>query len=241
LINYLEAECRKKGCDLFVNEPVTQVDWEKNNVTVYTSGSKKFFANKCILTVPVSILGKTMARASINFTPPMDEQVKAAQQIGFGTVIKIILEFKRSFWEEDCHFVFSDEIIPTWWTQLPDKTPILTGWVGGTKAERLSDESDAELLEKALLSLAAIFEKPLTFIKGNLVVAKVFNWQKEKGALGAYSFSMPQTTAARKLLTQGVEETIFFAGESVHDGEAPGTVEAAIINAKEIAGKLRKK
>ena len=241
LVAYLETACKKNGCSVITNEPVTQIDWEKNNVTVYTAGGKKIYGNKCIVTVPVSILGKTMVSSAINFTPPLDEQVRAAQQVGFGTVIKIIIEFKITFWEKDCLFLFSDEIIPTWWTQLPDEVPVLTGWAGGTKAERLSDESEDELLEKGLLSLASIFEKPVSFIRENLVAAKVFNWQKDAWALGAYSYTMPGSKTARKILAAGIEDTIFFAGEAIHSGTAPGTVEAAIINAKEIAGRLRKK
>jgi monoamine oxidase len=30
-------------------------------------------------------------------------------------------------------FLFTNEIIPTWWTQSPSSYPLLTGWAGGRK------------------------------------------------------------------------------------------------------------
>ena len=152
-----------------------QIDWEKNSVTVYTANGKKYDGQKVIVTVPVSVLQTALGEASINFTPPLDEYVNAAAQTGYGTVIKVILQFKEALWEKDTGFIFSDEIFPTWWTQLPDTAPLLTGWVGGNKAEQLSDETDEELLQKAFISLANIFDLPVNEIKEKIQAAKVFN------------------------------------------------------------------
>jgi monoamine oxidase len=112
---------------------------------------------KLLLLFPSAFCKKPLDKASINFTPPIDDYVNAAKQIGYGTVIKVILQFKEAFWKKDTGFILSDEIIPTWWTQLPSPLPILTGWSGGSKAERLGDEGNDELLKKPLLSLANIF------------------------------------------------------------------------------------
>jgi monoamine oxidase len=238
LINYLAAECQKKDCQIITGEPVKQIDWEKNSVTVYTANGKKYNSQKIVVTVPVSILQRALGKASINFTPPLDEYVNAARQTGYGTVIKILLQFKEALWKKDTGFIFSDEIFPTWWTQLPDTAPLLTGWVGGSKAEVLSDETDEELLQKAFISLANIFELPVNGIKEKIQGAKVFNWRKNDWSLGAYSYSMPETIAARKLLNTPVSNTIFFAGEGLYEGASPGTVEAAVVHAKQTVAKL---
>jgi monoamine oxidase len=240
LIDYLAAECKKKDCHIITGEPVKQIDWETNAVTIYTINGKKYAAEKVIVTVPISILQKALDKATINFTPPLDDYVNAAQEIGFGTVIKVILQFKEVFWKKDTGFIFSDEIIPTWWTQLPDTVPLLTGWSGGSKAERLSDETDIEVLEKALLSLANIFDLPVNEIKEKLVASKIFNWQKNEWSLGAYSYAMPGSVSAEKILNRPVNNTIFFAGEGLYEGTSPGTVEAAIVHAKETVAKLLK-
>jgi monoamine oxidase len=116
----------------------------------------------------------------------------------------------------------------------------LTGWAGGGKAQRLSDEMDDEILEKALLSLANIFNLPVNDIREKLSATKVFNWQKNEWSLGAYSYSMPESVAARKLLNTPVNNAIYFSGEALYEGESPGTVEAAIVHSKQTAAKLLK-
>lgn len=239
LIRFLQEECEKKGCRIITNSTVRQIDWEANDVTVYTL-EEKYQAQKAIITVPVSVLQKAGGKASINFTPPLDTYIKAANEIGMGSVIKIVLRFYRAFWKEDTGFVFSDEMIPTWWTQLPDTSPVLTGWAGATKAKQLSGHSDEEILQVALLSLASVFEKPLDELKENLEESHVFNWQQEKEALGAYCYATPGTAAARQLLNTPVADTIFFAGEGLYEGASAGTVEAALISGKETAAKLLK-
>jgi monoamine oxidase len=241
LINYLEAECEKKGCRIITGEPVKQIDWETNTVTVYTASEKKFDANNAIITVPISILQKTLAKASINFTPPLDDYVNAAGQIGYGDVIKVLLQFKEAIWKKDTGFILSDEIFPTWWTQLPNPVPLLTGWMGGNKAQRMGDETDEELLEKAILSVSNIFNLTVNDIRKKLLAGKVFNWKKNEWSLGAYSYPMPGSVQAREVLNASVNNTIYFTGEGLYDGESPGTVEAAIVHAKETAAKLLKK
>src|SRR5436190_4829227 len=161
LIDFLKAECEKKGCSIITNEIVKQIDWETAIVTVYTATGNKYEGEKVIVTVAVSILQRSLSKASINFTPPLDDYIAASKQIGFGSVIRIVLEFKEAIWEKNTGFILTDEMIPTWWTQLPDSVPLLTGWVGGTRAEIISEETDDEILHKALVSLSNIFEMPL--------------------------------------------------------------------------------
>lgn len=239
LVDFLEKECRQKGCSIFTGDIVKQVDWEKDTVTAYTAAGKKYYGEKMIITVPVSVLQKALEASSINFTPPLDEYVQAFQQIGFGTVIKAVIEFRSAFWKKDTGFIFSDELFPTWWTQLPDTVPLLTGWVGGTRAERMAGETDDVLLEKALLSLAAIFDLSVQEIRANLQAGKIFNWKNNEQLQGAYSYSMPGTKKALELLNTPVEETLFFCGEALNGKGEQGTVEAAIIHAKEVVKRVK--
>lgn len=238
LIHFLQEECEKNGCRIVTNQLVKQIDWEKHRVTVVTADGHRYHGEKLIVTVPLGVLWKAAAKASINFTPPIDEYIKVSKEIGFGTVIKIVLLFRQRFWKEDAGFVLTAEPIPTWWTRLPDTVPVLTGWLGGPPAERWSKLEDKELLEKALLSLSVIFEKPVSELQDNLEEAHVFNWQRDDYALGAYSYSMPGTTIARDLLNTPIDDTIFFAGEGVYEGSSAGTVEAALMSGKETAGRM---
>jgi hypothetical protein len=61
-----------------------------------------------------------------------------------------------------------------------------------------------------------------------MTASHVVKWQANDFSLGAYSSSKLFTTAARKLLNEPVKDTLYFAGEALYDGEAGGTVEAAL-------------
>ena len=238
IIDYLKNESEKAGCRILFDHTVTQVDWKKNDVTVYTKNKQTFSANKLIVTVPLSVLQTAENNRSINFTPPLDEYIAAANKIGIGSVIKVILYFNQRLWKEDMGFLFSDEIFPTWWTQLPEEQPLLTGWCGGPKAAMLSSQTDEEILEKAILSLATILSIPADELKKNLRQASVFNWQSKQLNLHGYSYDTLESTAARQLLNTPVAGTIFFAGEALYEGKSPGTVEAALVSGKNVAAKL---
>lgn len=240
LISYMEKECVRKGCALLTNQLVKQIDWERGELSVQTERGDHYRANKAIITIPIPVLRQAAGAASINFTPPLDTYVKAANDVGTGPVVKVVILFRKRFWEKDMGFVFSEEIFPTWWTQLPDKTPLLTGWVGGPTAERLGRHSEEDIFEKALQSLASIFEKPVDELKTAIVESYVFNWVNDVYSQCAYSYDMPETPAARQLLCTPVGNTLFFAGEALYNGESPGTVEAALASGKDAAKKLRK-
>jgi len=236
----MEKECMGKGCAILTNQLVKQIDWERGEVSVLTEKGDQYRANKAIITIPVPVLQQAAGKASINFTPPLDAYVNATNNIGTGPVIKVVILFRKRFWEKDMGFVFSEEIFPTWWTQLPDKTPLLTGWVGGPTADRLGKHNEEDIFEKALQSLAGIFEKRIDELKNSIAESYVFNWVNDIYSQCAYSFDMPETPVARKLLCTPVDNTLFFAGEALYDGESPGTVEAALASGKDAARKLRK-
>lgn len=237
LIDYLEQQCRDKGVRIITGEKVKQVDWEENDVTVYTD-QQQYSSNKLIVTIPVSLLQKSLQSHSINFTPPIDEQVSAANDIGFGSVVKVVIHFRQPLWKADTGFLFSDEIVPVWWTQLPDTIPLLTGWIGGSKATVLKDMSEEEILEKAIASLASIFSTTTDDIRQLIIASHVFNWLQVPESLGAYSYSTPQTKAAQQILSLPLLNTLYFAGEAIYTGEHPGTVEAALASGKMVAEKI---
>jgi monoamine oxidase len=84
------------------------------------------------------------------------------------------------------------------------------------------------ILEQAVQSLANIFTMQVEQIKGLLTASHVVKWQTSSFNIGAYSYSKLFSTAARQLLNKPVQDTIYFAGEALYEGEAGGTVEAAL-------------
>ena len=109
----------------------------------------KIQAPKAIITIPLGVVaGSVKKKRSDSFIPEIPAKRKAAQQTGFGGVIKFILQFKEAFWKSEqtetlagrklknLGFLFSRAGIPTWWTQLPDESPILTGWIAGPDSDK---------------------------------------------------------------------------------------------------------
>lgn len=235
LIDFLLAECSKSNCKMITDATVTKISWKEGTVEVTTGDLKSYKADKCLITVPIGVLQKKKLR----FEPPLDSYLSAVHKIGFGTVVKVILTFKNKFWNDDTGFIFSDEAIPTWWTQLPEKTPVLTGWAGGPRGTLLEGYNDKKLLQKALESLSAIFNLSIAEIKENIVATAVFNWKKQVNSIGAYSFATPESNEALKLLNEPIENTLYFAGEGLYAGEHPGTVEAAIVSSQEVIRQLK--
>ena len=236
LIDALTMTCLKQHCEIHFSEVVNKVAWNKNKVAVSTTNNEQFSAEKIIITVPISMLQN---EGVIAFIPAIPDKISAAKEIGFGGVIKILIQFEEAFWQEiqqNALFFFSEEEIPTWWTQYPAKNNLLTGWMGGPKAFTMQDYSPEQIMDIALQSLATMFNKKLPPVTAWYVA----NWQKEPYTLGAYSYNTIQSAKAKAMLKRPVEDTLYFAGEAIYTGNAPGTVEAALVTGKEVAEQLLK-
>lgn len=239
LIDFLHRKCIEGGVEIRLNSVVKQIDWEHGSVTVYTENSEKLLADKVIVTVSLNIIQQIATRAAINFTPPIDPQVKAFSNIGMGNVIKAVVEFDKPLWPEDMGFIFSDEIFPTWWRGIPGYENFLTGWCGGSRANRITGNDDEQLKEQAILSLAAIFGITGIELKKHIKAIAIFNWPQSEWACGGYSYRTPETMEALKLLNRPLENAVYFTGEALSAGETPGTVEAAIGHALQTAERVR--
>ncbi|WP_205513759.1 flavin monoamine oxidase family protein [Longitalea arenae] len=241
VVDYLQHGSTANGCVIHTACTVKTIRWQAGQVEAITADGKIFSAQKAIITVPLGVLLADVSHATaIAFEPEIDAYKQALQQIGFGTVVKVMLQFAHPFWleyDKEIGFLFSEELIPTWWTQLPDAEPVLTGWVGGPPATGFKDLDNATIIEQALQSLARIFSISFDQLKSLLTASHVARWQTNEYSLGAYSYNKLFTTEARKLLNEPIQNTLFFAGEAIYDGINGGTVEAALRSADEV-GKL---
>ncbi len=236
LIDYLIQQCKTTGVSIHTSSVVKQITWQKDKVQVTTTAGESFIAAKVIITVSLGVLSATGEKHNVlAFNPSIDHYIKAAQDIGFGSVTKIFLAFSEAFWDKGTGFIISEEAVPTWWTQLPRTDAMLTGWMPTTTAATYNNFTELQIVELALQSLSTIFSIGLSVLKPKLVSHKVSRWQNFPFTKGAYSYSKVQSTAARALLNTPLENTVFFAGEGVYNGEYPGTVEAALVSGKNVA------
>ena len=235
LMDYLAAQFQLNGGKIHFNSIVKQVDWRAGDVKVITGSGVLYSAEKLVIALPLGVLqaGKN-ERASVAFHPAIKEQNRAINDIGFGAIIKILLEFDAPFWEQhddnlkDMAFLFSDEEIPTWWTQAPNHSPLLTGWLGGPAAADKTGMTDDELLQTALISLSRIFKLSVDELNARLAAWNVVNWTVDPFTLGSYSYDTMPSHSAKAVLNKPVENTLFFVGEYLYEGTAMGTVEAAL-------------
>lgn len=234
LIQFLVSDCEKKGVKLVSNTLVKEISWKEGAVELLTADQKIYKADRCLLTVSLGVLKSS----SLTFNPPTADYITAAGRIGFGTAVKVILAFRERFWNDNASFFFSEEVIPVWWPQSAGNALVLSGWAGGPKAAELSVYTEEQLLEKALTSLAAIFSMDIEVLREKLTGAEIFNWKNNPSVLGAYSYAMPESPEALKLLNTPIDHTLYFAGEGLYSGSHPGTVEAAIVNVQQIAKQL---
>lgn len=227
LIDHLVNICRQLKAEFYFNTCVTKIDHKEGNVIVHTADNKKFDADKLIITVSAGVLQS----GTIQFRPALIDHAVAIQGLGFGAVIKFLLEFKTNFWNEfddEAGFLLTDEEVPTWWTQLPAESSLLTGWLGGPNATKKIFEPTPSLLKTALQSLSSIFRIPPAMLQEELTNYKIINWLNQPHIKGGYSYSTLHSEKAKEILASPVNNTIYFAGEAISRSQSQGTVESAL-------------
>ncbi len=234
LVKYLQEEILQRGVELKYSRIVSEIRWQPGEAIVRTVNGESYHAGKVVITVPLGVLQS----GKIRFTPALPHYINAAAKTGFGSVIKFHFRFTEEFWRKavqtkfpNVQFIFSDAVIPTWWTQSPNDVPILTGWLGGPAVDKFEDHSQA-LTELAAGSLKYLFATSDDQFMKHLVASKATHWRADPFACGAYSFATMQTQQALTTLRTPVEDTLYFAGEALYEGPHTGTVEAALTNGK---------
>jgi monoamine oxidase len=237
LMEFLLHHIISQGGKIFLSDAVRKIEWKAGEVTVTTNGGKAYAASKAFITIPIPVFSE----GAIQFTPTIPDYLAAARNIGVGGVIKFLFEFNSTFWNEHIQrkfpafrFLFTDASIPTWWSQLPDAAPLLTGWLGGPAAEKILNQQH-DLFEKTVQAIAYILDCPSQKVKDELKAWHIENWHTDPFALGAYSYATIKTKSAKTLLTKPLMDTLYFAGEAIYEGPHTGTVEAALSSGKRVA------
>ncbi len=234
LLDWLAARVQAAGVALHLATTITELAWQEGQVRAVTGTGAVYEAGQVLCTVPLGIWQRNNDEAGhLRFIPELTAHRAAAKQLGFGSVIKVALEFDTPFWQErlpELEFLLSDAPIPTWWCQLPDMPTQLTGWLAGPAAHQLHAASNDMVLALALESLASVLAVSPATVYAHLRGSYVRNWAAEPHTYGAYSYPTVGALAARATLATPVANTLFFAGEAVYEGPAAGTVEAALVS-----------
>ncbi len=210
---------------------VDRVRWSPQRVRIQATRQGKpieIAARRAIVTLPVGVLQEQHDL----FDPPLPKEKQSAiDAIAMGPVLKVVLDFRRPFWEEAQDGHFRDTAffrapqceMGALWTRLPQRTPLLVAWAGGGAAQSLIDRK-IDPIAAALSTCGALF--PSVDVYAVLRNAYYHDWQADAFSRGAYSFLRVGGGDARETLRAPVDQTLFFAGEATWADDA-GTVGGA--------------
>jgi monoamine oxidase len=205
---------------------VTEVRWRAHDVVV-NAGDTTFRARRTVVALPVRVL------QSVQFDPPLQNKMAAADGIEMGHVVKIAFAFKERFWESRLEPDFSfatvpDQPIRGWWTGYPLIAPVLLAWSGGPPADALSREPLERRVDIALDGLAKLIGMSRGQIDEQVVAWDSHDWTADPFARGAYSYVRVGGMAAQAELARPVDNTLFFAGEATELDGHQATVHGAM-------------
>jgi monoamine oxidase len=242
---------------LRLNTIVTAIRWRPHDVMIEArsaagSALEPVRATRVLITAPLGVLNARPATAGgIRFDPAPGDALSAAARLEMGAVVKIVLRFREAFWERGpregpgngapyrpVKFILTDQAVPTWWTMLPVRAPVLVGWAGGPAALRLAELPVEERIERAVVALAGTLGVDRREVESRLEAWYHHDWSADPFSRGAYSYVPVGGEDARAVLTEPVADTLFFAGEALAAGAAIGTVHGAIATGQTAARRI---
>jgi len=230
---------------------VNEVKWRRGHVEIAATRNGEtslFSAPRAIVTLPLGVLQlPAQSPHAVRFDPALTQKRTAFEGLAVGPVVRIILRFRDAFWEQlddgrfrdGAFFHVPDQAFPTFWTALPIRAPLLVAWAAGPNASRMSGLDHAEVLQRALQSLEALFGKRAN-VRDQLEGSHFHDWQADPFSSGAYSYVTAGGASARKILAKPLLDTLFFAGEAADTEGESGTVAGALESGERAAREVMK-
>ena len=176
------SEKLKEGT-IVLNEPVTQVKQNEDNVTIITKSQKQYKCKYVIMALSPMLTGR------IEYDPPLpSNRDELTQRFSMGRVIKCLIFYKDSFWlkkgfsgeilSENGEFTMGFEC-----TLYDGKHPSLVVFICGDHARKLSLVTENERKKKVLEELSKVFGEEAM----NAIHYIDKDWLTEPYARGAYT------------------------------------------------------
>jgi monoamine oxidase len=255
LLNLFQRKISGRGnVNIHTGKIVERVKWERGKTEVAIrglGGLETFSASRVLITLPLSLLKAPPGQAGVvRFEPALPAaKVSALDQLEMGNVIRIVLWFRERFWDRlpvgsstnssDMSFLLSDdEWFPTWWTSMPKKLPIITGWGPFLCAEKLSGQGREFVVERSLQTLGRLLNVDHRMLRRGLRDAFFHDWQNDPFSRGAYSYGKVGSDGAQEELASPVADTVFLAGEATDTTGNNGTVHGAIASGYRAASQI---
>jgi len=201
------------GSPIQFSSPVTRIAWGDRLVEAETRGTL-LTARAAIVTASTAVL----ASGKIKFQPGLPARhAEAIGKLGLGSYEHVAIEFAGNPLG-----LRSDDLI---FEKAADpRTAALLGNVSGSRlcvvevagrlAADLAGDGEAAMTTFAIDWLAGLFGSGL---KRAVERTHATRWTKEPWVLGAFSAAAPGGQWARKVLSEPLDERLWFAGEAAHE------------------------
>ncbi len=255
LIELFRQRLAKSDVTVRAGTVVERVQWKAGSVEVSArdaEGSVALNAERVLITLPLAVLQAPVGQAgAVAFVPSLPkEKAGALDKLEMGKVIRVVLRFRQRFWDtisppstneslSGMSFLLSqDEWFPTWWTTMPEKLPIITGWAPFQCAEKLSGQDYGLVVQQSLQTLAKLLGEDAGKLENQLEAAYFHDWQSDPFSRGAYSYGKVGSAGAQRDLGAPIQNTLFFAGEATDITGHNGTVHGAIASGHRAADEI---
>jgi monoamine oxidase len=238
-----EAFGRELGPLIRYNAKVTDIHQDDHGVTVsyedtQAPGSKlNARADWCVCTIPLSIL----SQIPMNVGTPMATAIGA---VPYASAIKVGLQFKRRFWEEDDHIyggiTYTDLPItnigyPSTGYHSSGKGVLLGAYIWGLNAMEFTSMTPAERVQKALDYGSQIHPQYKPEFDNGVAVA----WHRSPFTMGCFGMWSDATRAQHYDDLCRIDSRIALAGE--HASFIGGWQEGGVTSALDAIGRLHEK
>jgi monoamine oxidase len=246
----LTADLETLGIPVLLEHMVRRISWRPGEVSIQAdspgTGTRTLRAARAVITLPLGVLQS----GSVSMDPEPTAVSCHAQRLRMGAALRMTLVFESPFWHDedvplaraqpaaqlrDLSFLFTPQLTPsTWWTTMPERSPAITGWVGGPRAETLQRRVQASGDPKALLqhlclgALSAAFGLSEAALGRRLTSSHWHDWSIDPHSLGAYSYAPAGALDASDRMAVPVADTLYFAGEHTDTTGHWGTVHGAL-------------
>ncbi len=238
-----EAFGRELGPLIHYNAKVTEIHQDSEGVSVAyedtrSPGTKlEARADWCLCTIPLPIL----AQIPMNVGPALAAAISA---VPYASAVKVGLQFKRRFWEEDEHIyggiTYTDLPITT--IGYPNtgfhgggKGVLLGAYIWGANAMEFTAMTPDERVRKALEYGSQIHPQYPQEFENGVAVA----WHRSPFTMGCFGLWTEQTRAKHYDDLCGIDGRIALAGE--HASFIGGWQEGAVTSALDAVGRLHQR
>jgi monoamine oxidase len=255
LLDVFHRQLVEAGVPIHLETIAVSVEWREGEATVIArdrTGSKTLVAPRVLVTLPLGVLQAEHGQeGALSFVPDLPvEKKQALEHLAMGKVARVTMRFDERFWDgvqpagdskslADASFLFAQEDwFPTWWTTMPLKAPIITGWSPASWATHLAGQPKEFVVDKALTVLSRITRTGRQELDKRFRGSYWHDWESDPFSRGAYSYVKVGGEFAQGDLGRPLGNAVFFAGEATDVTGHIGTVHGAIASGKRAAQEI---